>query len=61
MSKFLFIGLITILFSHSLQAIHFWQPYPIVKAIGVNGSYSRLELSVFDSLTGVSYPMEFKS
>lgn len=52
MRKSLFIGLIIILHTLPLNAVHFWQPYPIVKAIGVNGLFSRLELSVFDSLLG---------
>ena len=36
--------------SITVQAIHFWQPYPINKTITNNGSFSRIELSVYDSL-----------
>lgn len=39
--------------SITVQAIHFWQPYPINKAITNNGSYSRIELSVYDSLLSI--------
>jgi len=33
-----------------VQAIHFWQPYPINKTITSIGYFSRIELSVYDSL-----------
>jgi hypothetical protein len=33
------------------DAIHFWQPYPISANITGNGIFSRLELSVYDSVT----------
>ncbi|MBK7387827.1 MAG: hypothetical protein IPI23_01785 [Bacteroidetes bacterium] len=33
------------------DAIHFWQPYQISASITGNGVFSRLELSVYDSVT----------
>lgn len=40
-----------ILICFQSKAIHIWQPYPISANITSNGLFSRLELSVYDSVT----------